>query len=24
MGHQPCNDKEFIQMIKHILSRVKV
>jgi antitoxin CptB len=24
MGHQSCDDKEFSQMIKHILSRVKV
>jgi antitoxin CptB len=24
MGHQPCDDKEFNQMIEHILSRVKV
>lgn len=24
MGHQPCDDLEFSQMIEHILSRVKV
>jgi antitoxin CptB len=24
MGHQTCDDQEFSQMIKHILSRVKV
>ncbi|MFT6989920.1 MAG: antitoxin CptB [Paraglaciecola sp.] len=24
MGHQSCDDREFSQMIKHILSRVKV
>jgi hypothetical protein len=24
MGHQACDDKEFSEMIGHILSRVKV
>jgi antitoxin CptB len=24
MGHQACDDQEFSQMVKHILSRVKV
>jgi antitoxin CptB len=24
MGHQACDDKEFKEMIEHILSRVKV